>query len=342
VPVTNDFVRIAADSIGKRIDNESIQNVEVSESSTTITTDVYRQRVQIGGSLLEEVAAVTSTAPGAGAFGQVVRVAESVGVSGAVAVSGSVLVSGAVSVSGSVQVSGAVSISAMPAVSISVSAVLGTVVTLLGTVLVSVSGVTVVSAPVASSVFGLPVYVAGGQSIAGGNPIWVSASNAIPVSGVFTSVQFSDSQSVVVSGPAGTAIAFSYSTAVAGTVLTTLLMNIALNYTSQSTSNFVVPSGKILRLLNANVMVQNTVAVIARGDFFIVAATSVSAGTTSPVYGYIAAAAFTAVAGVRGVAQVVFGPGMDFSAGVKVGFNMFISGTSSQAAAWIVCGALFP
>ena len=67
-----------------------------------------------------------------------------------------------VSLTGSALVSGAVSISAMPAVSISVSAVLGTVVTLLGTVAVSEAG-KIATQPTATST-GMGVWLIGGQT----------------------------------------------------------------------------------------------------------------------------------------------------------------------------------
>jgi hypothetical protein len=79
-------------------------------------------------------------------------------------------------------VTGPVSISAMPAVSVSVSAVLGTVVTLLGTVAVNVvaggaGGGATTSAPPSISETGQIVWVAGGQGTTV-NPIFVSQINA--------------------------------------------------------------------------------------------------------------------------------------------------------------------
>ncbi len=152
-------------------------------------------------------------------------------VSGAVQVSGPVLVTGAVSisalppvagtvqVSGPVEVSGAVSVVALPAVSLSVSAALGTVITILGTQVVtlaaggnvtlvgtvgaslvapvSVSGIVPVTTQASVSVAGLPVWMSPTQQVAVGNIASLASLstilNPVSVTGV--------SLNVVVSGP---------------------------------------------------------------------------------------------------------------------------------------------
>lgn len=251
-------------------------------------------------------------------------------------------------------VTGAVSVSAMPAVSISVSAVLGTIVTQLGTQMVSIAQTSVsiaalptvntivaVSGVTAVSVVSTIVTILGTQVVSQVGLLYTTtAVTTGTAQAVWIMNPTTVTATVTVSQPFGDAISFSFTSVSAPTVQTPANMDVAWLGTTVQTSMYVVPDGRRLRINGIVVQVQNTAAPVgfARAEVYIRASVS-SSVTVGPVVGYAFAGAPTSATNAGGGNMVNLA--VDISTTLKVGFAYKVTGGTGHIIGFVVMGNLF-
>lgn len=263
-------------------------------------------------------------------------------------------------------VTGAVSISVLPAVSISVSAVLGTIVTQLGTQMVSIAqtSVSVAVIPTVSTI----VTILGTQMVSMAQTsvsvaVVPTISTVVTVLGTVlmsqvgylyttTGVTTGTAQAVwimnpttvtatiTVSQPFGDAIAFSFTTVSAPTVVTPALMTVAWLGTTVLTSMYVVPVGRRLEIQAVICQVQNTAASIGFGRIEVYVRASLSSSVTvGPVVVYMAAVARSS--GTNAANAEVANYGLHISTTYSVGFAYKASGGTGHLVSFVVQGVLY-
>ena len=178
--MANDFIRVGADSTGKRMDAESFDRAG---------TTIYRERVQVGGTSDADIVLPTTAAPDAAAFAIPVRVAGSAQVSGAVSVSAMPAVSGTVTVQGAVTIQtqlGTQVVSVVPGVSVTVQQGVSVSAQVSGTVSVVAPGSTTGS----SGMSGLLVWLGASQTVSVVPGLSVSAvvSGTVTINGTVTAL----------------------------------------------------------------------------------------------------------------------------------------------------------
>jgi len=180
------------------------------------------------------------------------------------------------------------------------------------------------------SVSGTPA-VTGLLSVAAITTGTITVSNTVAVSG---------------GGPlvGGTAIAFYWTTVSMTTVLKAVTMTICMNYTVAASTCFPVPAGKVLRLLAIHLSSQNATSATAVGaqvQMYVIASSSWSS-TVGPVFAYLNAVPWTNLAGVFGTADMNFGGGLNFSAGVSMQVALKCTGETLGLGSFCVIGMLIP
>lgn len=330
VDVTNPFPVLGTVQVSGAVQISGAVSISVMPAvsgTVTVGTVIGTQVVSVVPGVSVNVGqlanAVVTTTASSGQSGQVVWLGQnqatvtitgvSIGISGpvsisvmpAVSISVSAVLGTVITVLGAVNVSGVVSVSVLPAVSISVSAVLGTVVTLLGTVLASIVQ---------------PVIVTFSNQFMATGPQAASSSAMVVVPKDYTRIPF---QIIVSSTIAGAS--------------STFLMTVYTNNTIATTGASFMVFASRMRVLSMNVVAVSSVvqSMALIGVLYAVAAVSLSVTATvgiGAIIAYLPAA--TSFNNLQGLAL----DGAPAATTVGVGL---IQGTSHTVQAIVISGFLF-